>query len=65
MKYIVLLLLLCLIVWSIYQRIKRKLRTLRGEPEPEHVTPRGVKALAAGIIVVYGLWITFRLFNNA
>lgn len=65
MKYVVLLLLFGFVCWGIYGRIKRKLRALRGEPEPEHKAPHSVKLLAAGIVVVYGMWIAFRLYGNA
>lgn len=64
MKYIFLLLLLCAAGWLIYRQIKRKLRALRGEPEPVHTAPRGVKVLAAIIVFVYGVWFVFRLYNT-
>jgi len=63
-KYVVLLALLGLIGWTFYQRIRRKLRSLRGEPEPEYRTPRNVKLLAAAIVAIYGLWIILRLYRN-
>lgn len=64
MKYVVILALLSLVGWTVHQRIRRKLRMLRGEPEPEYKTPRNVKLLAAAIVVVYGLWVTLRLYRN-
>lgn len=64
MKYIIILALLGLIGWAFYQRIKRKLRALRGEPEPEYRTPRNVKLLVAAIVAVYGLWIILRLYRD-
>lgn len=44
--------------------VHRKIRALRGEPEPDTSGPRNITLVALAIVLVYGVWIAIRLFRG-
>lgn len=64
MRYLIVLTLLGLAGWAIFQRLKHKLRVIRGQAEPDYKAPRSVKLLAAALIIIYALWIGLNFYRG-
>jgi len=65
MRYLFFLILLGVLALLARQFVRRKLRALRGEPEPAPAGPRNITLLAGAIVLVYAIWLTYRLVNGS